>query len=246
MLTIAVGLFVCAILTSCGGGFFIHPSLSKTYINPATATLATSQTVQLAIQGINSDGSQQSVSEGSTTWSSSDPSVATVTSPGGLVTAASVGSAIITATTTATIQGTGCQVQVSITGGTPQLAKVCHNNSTETLTATVNINVSANSPSRAVINTTLGSTLSQSTATVSGAGAAVQFYAYANGDASNDLTQAVTWTSSNPSVATISSGLPSGNGLATSVATGTTSITARTTDGSGHMLNSQTIVLTVH
>ena len=74
----------------------------------------------------------------------------------------------------------------------------------------------------------------------------MQFYAYANGDASNDVTQAVTWISSNPNVATISSGLPSGNGLATTVAAGTTNITATITDSAtAQVVKSQAIVLTV-
>lgn len=245
VLTVAVALFLSAFLTSCGGGFFLHPSLSNTFINPASATLAKSSTVQLAVHGMYSDGSQQVVNGDSVTWSSSDPAVATVSSPGGLVTGASAGSATITATTTATVEGTGCQVVVSINNGSPTLTKVCSGNSTETLTATVNVNVTASDLNRTVINTTQGSTLSQSTATIPAAPATLQFYAYGNGDASNDLTQSVTWTSSNPTVATISNGLSSGNGLASIAAAGTTNITATTTNGAGQVVNSQTILLTV-
>ncbi len=245
VLTAAVGLFLSVFLAACGGGFFLHPSLSSTYISPATAAIATSKTAQLAVEGIYSDGSTQQVGEDSTTWSSSDPTVATVSSPGGLVTGASAGTATITATTTAVIQGVGCQVSVSITNGTPLLSKNCYGDTTETLTASINVTVTASDVSRAVINTTAGSTVSQSTATVSEAPAALQFYAYGNGDASNDLTQTVTWTSSNPKVATISSGLSSGNGLATAVAAGTTNITASTTNSAGRVVNSQTVVLTV-
>jgi uncharacterized protein YjdB len=240
VLTVAVALFLSAVLTSCGGGFFVHPSLSNTFIDPASATLAKSKTVQLAVRGMYSDGSLQEVNGDSVTWSSSDPTIATVSSPGGLVTGASVGSATITATTTATVQGTGCQVVVSINNGSPTLSKVCSGNSTETLTATVNVNVTASDVNRTVINTTQGSTLSQNTATIPAVPAILQFYAYANGDASNDLTQSATWTSSNPTVATISA-----NGLATSVAAGTTNITATTTDSAGQVVNSQIIVLTV-
>jgi uncharacterized protein YjdB len=245
VLTVAVALCLLVVLTSCGGGFFIHPSLSNTFIDPASATLAKSKTVQLAVHGMYSDGSLQEVNGDSVTWSSSDPTIATVSSPGGLVTGASVGSATITATTTATVQGTGCQVVVSINNGSPTLSKVCSGNSTETLTATVNVNVTASDVNRTVINTTQGSTLSQNTATIPAVPAILQFYAYANGDASNDLTQSVTWTSSNPKVATISDGLSSGNGLATGVAAGTTNITATTTNSAGQVVNSQTIVLTV-
>lgn len=245
LLMVAVALFLSVFLASCGGGFFIHPTLSTTYINPASATIATSKTVQLAVHGIYSDGNQQEVNGNSVTWSSSDPAVATVSSPGGLVTGASAGNATITATTTATIPATGCQVTVSISNGSPVLAKTCYGASTETLTATITVNVTASDVSRAVINTTQGSTLSQNTATIASAPGSLQFYAYGNGDASNELTQSVTWTSSNPSVAIISSGLSSGNGMATGVAAGTTNITATTTNSAGQVVSSQTIVLTV-
>ncbi len=245
MLIAVVALFLSTVLTSCGGGFFIHPSLSSTFIDPASANVAKSNTVQLSVRGMYSDGVQQEVNGNSVTWSTSDPTIATVSSPGGLVTGVSPGSASITATTTATVEGTGCQVVVSVNNGTPVLTKVCSGNSTETLTATVNVNVTANDMNRAVINTTQGSTLSQSAATIPAAQASLQFYAYGNGDATNDLTEAVTWTSSNPKVATISNGLPSGNGLATSVAAGSTNITATTTNSAGQVVNSQTVVLTV-
>jgi uncharacterized protein YjdB len=242
---VAAGLLLSAFLTACGGGFFIHPSLSTMWVNPASATIATSNTVQLAAHGIYSDGSQRGINGDSVSWSSSDPTIANVSSPGGLVTGVSVGTATITATTTVTIPGTGCKVVVTVTNGRPALSKVCYGNTSETLTATINVNVAASTVNRAVITTTQASPVSQATATISGAPASLQFYAYGNGDASNDVTQTVTWSSSNPSVATISSGLPSGNGVASSVAAGTTNITAGTTNSTGQMVNSQTIVLTV-
>jgi len=246
LLTIAVGLFLLAILTGCGGGFFLHPTLSSTFINPASATIAASKTAQLTVSGKYSDGSQQEVSGDSISWSSSDPTIATVTSPGGLVTGVSAGTAVITSTTTATVPGQGCVVTVSVVNGAPLLSKTCTSASLETLTSTVNVNVTASEVKRAVINTTQGSPVVQNTATISGAPATQQFYAYANGDATNDLTQTATWTSSNPGVATISSGLPGGNGLAISVAAGTTNITATTTNSAtGQVVSSQTIVLTV-
>lgn len=245
LLTIAVGLLVFAFLTGCGGGFFLHPSISSMWVSPATATLTPTKTAQFAAVGLYSDGNQQNIAENNVTWSSSDSTVATVSSPGGLVTGVSAGTATITATATVTVQGTGCQVQVSIASGSPILSKVCYGNSTETLTSTINVNVAASPVNRAVINTTQASTVSQSTATISAAPAALQFYAYGNGDASNDMTQTVTWSSSNPGVATITSGLLSGNGVVTSVAAGTTNITASTTNSTGQVVNSQTIVLTV-
>ena len=114
------------------------------------------------------------------------------------------------------------------------------------VTATANVTVTPMNVTSISITTTQGSTNPQSTATISGAPATLQFYAYANGNNIEDLTQAVTWSSSNTSVATISSGLTTGNGLATSVAAGTTNITATITNSSnGTLVTSNTIVLTV-
>jgi len=212
--TVAVALFSSAFLSSCSG-FFIKPTISSIYITPSAATVGVGQMVSLSATATYSDGSQNQISGSSVGWTSSDNTIATVTSPGGSVTGVAIG----TATITASAQG--------VTG-----------------TATVTVTL-ANITSL-VINTTQGSTTNQTTATISGAPNSLQFYAYANGSGTNDVTQAVTWTSSNTSVATISSGLPSGNGLATSVAAGTTKITASTTNSAtGQVVNSQTIVLTV-
>jgi uncharacterized protein YjdB len=94
------------------------------------------------------------------------------------------------------------------------------------------------------ITTTQGSTVPQSTASMSGIPSTLQFYAYANGSANEDITNAVTWSSSNTNVATISTGKGSGSGVATSVAVGTTVITATST-GSIGLVTSNPITLTV-
>ena len=94
------------------------------------------------------------------------------------------------------------------------------------------------------ITTTQGSTVPQSTASMSGIPSTLQFYAYANGSANEDITNAVTWKSSDTSVATISTGLGSGSGVATSVKVGTTVITA-TSVGSIGTVTSNQITLTV-
>lgn len=118
--------------------------------------------------------------------------------------------------------------------------------SSQGVSGTGTVTVTLSNITSLVINTTQGSTQNQTVATVAGAPATLPFYAYANGSANNDVTQAVTWSSSNTSVATISTGLTSGNGVATSVAAGTTNITASTTNSAtGQTVNSQTIVLTV-
>ncbi len=214
VLTVAVALFTSAFLSSCSG-FFIKPTISSVFITPSAATLGVGQSTPLTASATYSDGTQNQLSGNSVGWSSSDTTIATITSPGGSVTGVALG----TATITASAQG--------VTG-----------------TATVTVTV-ANITSL-VITTTQGSTQNQTTATISGAPNTLQFFAYANGSSNNDVTQAVTWSSSNTNVATISTGLPSGSGLATSVAAGTTNITATTTNSAtGQIVSSQTIVLTV-
>lgn len=137
VLTVTVGLFLSAFLAACSG-FFISPSLTSMYIDPPSATIATSSTAQLAAHGKYSDGSQSEIT-GKVSWSSSDAAVATVTSPGGLVTGVSVGTATITATTTVTLPGSSCYV--SVTSGT--ISKICPSGGSETVTATANVSVSA-------------------------------------------------------------------------------------------------------
>jgi len=213
---LATGLALLCCLTSAGcSGFFINPSVSSIYITPAAATIAVSNTVQLEATAIYSDGSSSPISGSEVGWSSSATTIATVTSPGGLVTGVATG----TATITATYQG---------------------------VMATATITVTPTNITTVTITTTQGNPAPQYTATISGAPATLQFYAYGNNSAAQDLTQAVSWSSSNTSVATISTGLSSGNGLATSVAKGTTNITATITNTtSGQLITSNTCVLTV-
>ena len=196
-------------------GFFVNPSIGSIFITPPSATIAIGNTVQLIANARYSNGTTNTVQGSSVGWTSSSNQVATVTSPGGLVTAVGTG----TATITVTDQG---------------------------VTSTASVTVTPMDITTLVITTTQGSTNQQSTATISGAPATLQFYAYGNNTSTNDLTQAVTWTSSNTQVATISSGLSTGNGLATSVAAGTTNITATLTNTSTNtVITSQIIVLTV-
>ncbi len=107
------------------------------YITPPSPTIATSGTSQLAAYGMYSDGNQSKISTDKTTWSSSDPTIATVTSPGGLVTGVSIGTATITASTVSEIPSSGCSVNVSGTG----ITKTCRGGSSVTVTATTTVNV---------------------------------------------------------------------------------------------------------
>jgi trimeric autotransporter adhesin len=214
VLTAVASLALSPFLTSCSG-FFIKPSVSSIFIQPSSATVGVGQQVALTAFATYSDGTQNQISGDSVGWSSSDNTIATISSPGGSVTGVALGTATITA-------------------------------SSQGVTGTATVNVTLANITTLVITTTQGSTVPQTTATISGVPNTLQFFAYANGSASNDVTNSVTWTSSNTSVATISTGLSSGNGLATSVAAGTTNITASTTNSTtGQTVNSQTIVLTV-
>lgn len=214
LLTAGITLLLC-VTWGCSG-FFINPSISSIYISPSAVTIAVGDHKQLTATARYSDGSSNTISGNSVGWTSSNTSVATVTSPGGEVTGVATG----TATITASDQGVSGTASVTVT--------------------ITNVNSLS-------ITTTQGSTNPQSTATISGVPNTLQFYAYANGSTIDDLTQAVTWTSSNTNVATISSGLSGGgNGLATSVAVGTTNITATITNTTTNTLvTSNTIVLTV-
>jgi uncharacterized protein YjdB len=239
LLAVAIALFVST-LVACSG-FFISPGLSNVYINPPTPMVQTSGTAQLAAFGKYADGSNSEISSSKVTWATSDASVATVTSPGGLVTGVSVGMATITATTMT--PSSGCRTILSA-GASLQLQQIC--GTPQPISATVNVSVMATPVNNALITTTQGNIESQTTATISAAPETLQFFAYGNGDTSNDITQAVTWTSSNPKVARITSGASGGNGLASALTEGTTNITATVTNGSnGLVVSSQTIVLTV-
>ena len=216
LLILAAGLVVLLSLSWLGcNGFFVNPTLSSIFITPAAATLNLNGSVSLTANANYSDGSTGTLSGSSVGWISSAPAVATVTSPGGVVTGISFG----TATITATDQG--------VTSSTP-----------------ASITVSPTNVTSLVITTTQGSLSPPSTATISGAPATLQFFAYANGSTSLDVTNAVSWSSSNTSAATISTGLSSGSGLATSVAAGSTNISATLATGSG-TVTSNVIALTV-
>ncbi len=139
------------------------------------------------------------------TWGSSSQSIATIGASTGLATAVSLGTVTITAT--------------YLSGG-------------NTLTGTAAFTVGSGSPG------TGGSTEEYTAVTivpgsqsVSASGQTGQFIALATLGA-NGLEEDVTnspqiiWQSSIPSVATVTSGLASGNGLATGVSQGTSTITA--------------------
>jgi trimeric autotransporter adhesin len=212
---LTAGMVVILCVTWGCSGFFINPSLSSIFVTPASSTVAVNSTVQLTATGTYSDGSQQTISGQTLSWTSSDTTIATITSPGGLVTGVASGTASITA-------------------------------SAQGITGTGTVSVSPQNVTTLSITTTQGSTTPQNTATISGTPGSLQFYAYANMSASQDVTTAVTWTSSNTSVATIGSGASGSAGLLAATAAGTTNVTATITNTStGQLITSNTCVVTV-
>jgi uncharacterized protein YjdB len=83
-------------------GFFVNPTLTSIDVRPTTPTIKEGNTRQMSATGTYDDGSTKDIT-GSVDWTSSDDTVATVTS-GGLVKGISAGSADITAAK-ATVEG---------------------------------------------------------------------------------------------------------------------------------------------
>src|ERR1700685_3437078 len=107
--TAGVAFFLC-VTCSCSG-FFISPSLSSIFVTPPSASVAVNSTVQLTATGTYFDGSQRPLQGESVGWSSSDDTVASITSPGGLVTGVASGSATITVSA----QGVSGTATISVT-----------------------------------------------------------------------------------------------------------------------------------
>ncbi len=159
-LTLAfAGLILVAFGAGCRG-FFVKPTLSSITVTPATATLqtgSTGNTQQYTAFGTFNDGSTGSPA---VTWTSSDPTVATVTA-GGLATSVATGTATITATATQnpTIKGTG---QLTVTVGCIQSITL---NPASTVTLSVSIQGQNTVPITAQATTCNGAVYITSTAT---------------------------------------------------------------------------------
>jgi uncharacterized protein YjdB len=151
-------------------------------VTPSTVTLNPGNTAQLSAAAMDSAGN--TLAGTTITWSSSNPSVATV-STSGLLSAVAVGSAVITAS-----------------GGGKS--------------ATANVTVVAQSPASVA-----SVAVSPTTASVI-TGRTTQFTATVKDSVGNVLGgRAITWSSNNSNVATVSS-----TGLVTGVASGTVTISA--------------------
>lgn len=155
------------------------------------------------------------------TWGSSSQSIATIGASTGLATAVSFGTVTITATYT--------------TGG-------------NTLTNTATFTVGSGSPGGGGSSEEYTAlTIDPSAQSVSASGQTGQFIALATLGANGleqDVTNssALTWLSSIPSVATVTSGLGSGNGIVTGVSLGSSTITAELKNPDGSIVSSSSTV----
>jgi hypothetical protein len=198
-----LSIIIGTLLLSCSGNY----TLTSIQVTPATATSSLGTTVQFTATGTYTHGSHPPKTEtitNSVTWTSSSPAVATVNSSG-LATPVSAGTTNITATTSSSFGP---------------------------VTGTATLAVSSTSSSGLISLTIIPGLGIQ---TVASLGETAQFLAigtFSTSPTTVDLTDSVTWLSSDVDVATINS-----TGLAT--ATGcestscTTTITASTTSGLG-------------
>jgi len=126
LLAAFAALFLLALAAGCTG-FFVNPTLTSLAVLPTTASVIEGHTQQINATGTYNDGSTKDLT-GSATWTTSDSTVATVSS-GGLVTAAATiasppgtatitaASGTITATSTITVN-TGPLLSIALTAST--------------------------------------------------------------------------------------------------------------------------------
>ncbi len=105
-------LLLAAAAVSCNG-FFVDPVLQTITVTPATPGILVGGTQQMTATGIYDDGSRKNIT-GTSSWNSTDPTVASVTASGGLVTGLTTGTSTIQATNG--IVSGSTSVTVSLTG----------------------------------------------------------------------------------------------------------------------------------
>jgi uncharacterized protein YjdB len=201
-----------ATLTVSGGGGVSPGSavVSMAIIPSAQSVAVPNQTAQFLAIGTTSTGQTVNLTN-AVAWSSSSQQIATIGGTTGLATALGQGTSTITA--------------LYVSGG-----------STLTATATFTVQGGTTEEYTAIA-------LVPGSQSVSASGQTGQFIALATSGTTGleeDVTNSpqITWVSSIPSVATISSGLASGNGIATGVSLGTSTITAELKNPDGSLVSS--------
>lgn len=84
-----------ALAVSCNG-FFVDPTLTSISISPSSPQVQVSQTLQLQVFGTYNNNTRNQVKSG-ISWSSSDPTVATVDPKSGIMTGVQTGTVTVTA-----------------------------------------------------------------------------------------------------------------------------------------------------
>jgi uncharacterized protein YjdB len=202
--------------SSGGGG---TPSSIAIIPNTQLVTMA-GDTAQFEAIETTATGSTVDVTN-TATWGSSSPTIATIGASTGLATAVSLGTVTITAT---------------------------YNSGGNTLTGTAMLTVGSGSPGNGGSTEEFTAvTIDPTSQSVSASGQTGQFIALATLGANGleeDVTNspALTWLSSIPSVATVTTGLASGNGIATGVSLGTSTITAELKNPDGSLVTSSSSV----
>jgi uncharacterized protein YjdB len=103
-------LILLAFSLGCNG-FFVDPTLTTLTVTPVTPSVIAGSTLQLTATGSYDDGSSKNIT-GTASWSSSDASIATV-STAGLLTGVATGTATITASSAAISGNTNVTVQIA-------------------------------------------------------------------------------------------------------------------------------------
>lgn len=149
-----------ALAVSCKG-FFVNPTLTSISISPTSPQVEVSQTLQLQVFGTYNDGSRNQVKSG-VSWSSSDPTVATVDPGSGIMTGLQTGTVTITADAqglTSTASGTVFLV-ISSMSISPTSASITANGGTASFTVKAVSNGSTIDITSAAILTPAVSTIS--------------------------------------------------------------------------------------
>jgi uncharacterized protein YjdB len=188
------------ILVVCSGceGFFVAPALTSITVGPPTPSVLENNTLQMSATGTLDDGTTETLTS-KATWSTSDPTIATISNTG-VLQGVATGTATITASSS-TVSGS-TTVTVVVSG-----------------VASIQV-----SPTNASISS----------------GQTQQFKATAvlqDGE-QRDVTNAVTWKSSNPAVATIDA-----TGLATALSvSGSTATSTQITATSGSITSNAAVL----
>jgi len=192
--------------------------VSLAIIPSAQSVAAPKDTAQFIAIGTTSAGATVNLTNAAT-WASSSAQIATIGANTGLATAVGQGTATVTATYISSGSTLTATATFTVTGGT-----------SEEYTAV---------------------TLVPTSQSVSASGQTGQFIALATSGTTGleeDVTNSpqLKWASSIPSIATITSGLASGNGVATGVSQGSSTITAELSNPDGSLVsNSATVTVTL-